>query len=399
MSSYIFKKPVYIVGAARTGFGKFCGTLSKLPVAKLGVSAGNGALAQTSLKPTDLDTSVWGSVNFADPACIGVARHVALDMGCRLDIPGLGVNRLCGSGFQAVASVADEIEMGKAKTGVAGGVENMSMTPFMIYGARDGFKLSQNMTGFDMLWQGLEDQRINLKMGMTAELLGEKYNVTREESDQFAFRSQQTWKAAHDAGRFEKEIVPMEVKVGRKTVTFAIDEGARPEATLEQLGRLPTVFKKGGVVTAGNASTINDGAAACILASEEAVKEHGLTPLSRIVGYSYVGVDPSIMGIGPYPAIENLWEASGVSKNDISMYEINEAFATQAVACAKALDLDMDKLNMNGGACALGHPVGTSGARITGHMTHELQRTGERYAMGSACIGGGQGIAMLLEKC
>lgn len=400
MAAYALKKPVYIVAGARTAFGKFCGSLSSYKNHDLAEVAARGALAQVpQISAEHLDTSIWGTVMFSDSGSPGCARSVALNIGMREETPNLQVNRLCGSGFQSICSVSDEIEKGMANIGLAGGAENMSNVPYMIYGARKGFGLTQNIVGVDALWEGLGDVRLGIKMGVTAENLAEKYGVTREDADNFAYRSQQNWARANAEGLFKKEIVSMRIKVKRKEVDFMEDEGPRPQTTLESLQKLPPVFKKNGVVTAGNSSTINDGAAAAILAGEEAVKEHNLKPLARIVGYSYVGVDPAVMGIGPVPAIQKLWEKTGISRDDVALYDINEAFAAQAFGCQKVLELDTDKFNVNGGACALGHPVGVSGTRITAHLAHELQRTGGRYAVGSACIGAGQGIAVMIERC
>lgn len=400
MAAYALKKPVYIVAGARTAFGKFCGSLAKYKNHDLAEVAARGALAQVpSISAEHLDTSIWGTVMFSDSGSPGCARSVALNIGMREETPNLIVNRLCGSGFQSICSVSDEIEKGMANIGLAGGAENMSNVPFMIYGARQGFGLTQTIKGVDALWEGLGDVRLGIKMGMTAENLAEKYGVTREDADNFAYRSQQNWARANAEGIFKTEIAPMKIKVKRKEVDFEVDEGPRPQTTLESLQKLPPVFKKDGVVTAGNSSTINDGAAAAILAGEEAVKQHNLKPLARIVGYSYVGVDPAIMGIGPVPAIQKLWEKTGISRDEVAMYDINEAFAAQAFGCQKVLEIDTDKFNKNGGACALGHPVGVSGTRITTHLAHELQRTGEKYAVGSACIGAGQGIAVMIERC
>jgi len=335
----------------------------------------------------------------SDPACPYVARHVALNLGCDQATPALTVNRLCGSGFQSVIDIANEIELGVSQTGIAGGTESMSGTPHAVYGHRFGVKLGADMKLVDVLWAGLSDAHIKLPMGVTAENLAVKYDISREDADALAMRTQQRWGAAQEAGHFNDELTPFAIKKRGKMVDFMVDEHARPSVTMEALGKLPSVFKKGGAVSPGNASGVCDGAGAVVLAGEDAVAANGLKPIARVVAYSYVGVDPTIMGIGPVPAIEKVLALGGITKNDVGIFDINEAFAPQFLACEKALELDPSKTNVCGGAIALGHPLAASGSRITAHLAHALQRTGERYAVGSACIGGGQGIAVLMEKC
>ena len=264
---------------------------------------------------------------------------------------------------------------------------------------RFGTKLGSDPKLEDMMWTSLTDQLSGTPMGVTAENLAAKYGVTREECDAFSLRSQQTWGAAAEAGVFADEIVPITLKVKRKEVVMSLDEHPKPKTTLEQLAKLPPVFKKGGVVTAGGASGICDGAAAVMIASEEAVKELGLTPLARIVGYGVAGCEPTIMGIGPVPAIQAMLAKAGVSLGQVDQVEVNEAFAAQALSCQKALDIPLERLNTCGGAVALGHPLAASGARISAHLVHKLRRNGEKYGIGSACIGGGQGISILFEAC
>ncbi|OWR42473.1 acetyltransferase 1 [Danaus plexippus plexippus] len=323
------------------------------------------------------------------------ARHSSLRAGIPQDRPALAVNRLCGSGFQSIVNSAQDILSGAADVSVAGGVENMSQAPFAVRNVRFGAVLGSSYAFEDTLWAGLTDSFCNMPMGMTAEKLGAQYGITRDEVDNFALKSQQKWKTANDAGVFKAEIEPVTLTIKRKEVKVDTDEHPRPQTTLEGLKKLPPVFKKEGLVTAGTASGISDGAGALVLASEQAAKN--LKPLARLVGWSYVGVDPSIMGVGPVPAIENLLKATKLTLKDIDLVEINEAFVAQTLSCAKALKLDLEKLNVNGGATALGHPLAASGSRITAHLVHELRRRGLKRAIGSACIGGGQGIAVMVE--
>lgn len=321
-------------------------------------------------------------------------------MGVRLSTPCLTVNRLCGSGFQSVVTAANDICLRDSEVALAAASENMSQTPFLQRGSRFGVKFSQTPQIECALWSTLTDIHIKTPMGVTAENLAEKYNISREECDQFALKSQLNWARAAQEGRFKEEMVPIIFK-NRKTgqdEPFELDEAVRPKTTMESLGKLPTVFKKGGTVTAGNASGVCDGAAAIVLASEDAVTKNKLKPLARIVGYSVVGCDPKIMGIGPAPAIKMLLERHGLSVADLDVVEVNEAFAPQFLAVQKEVGLNPEKTNVNGGAIALGHPIGASGGRIVANLVHELKRINGKYAIGSACIGGGQGIAVLIEN-
>lgn len=399
MAGRALKDAVYIVGAKRTAFGAYGGSLANVSATQMQITATQGALQQANLAPDNVDTIVVGNVIQSDPASIYCPRHTALKLGLKESTPSLGINRLCGSGFQSVVNVAQDIELGLARTGVAGGTESMSGTPHAVYGHRFGVKLGMDMKMVDVLWAGLTDMHIKTPMGVTAENLAEKYGITREDADALAQRTQSRWGEAQNNNIFDAEITPIQIKKKGKLVDFTIDEHARPSVTLEQLAKLPSVFKKDGTVSAGNASGVCDGAGAIVLASESAVKEYGLKPLARLVSYSYVGVDPKIMGIGPVPSIEKALDVAGLTKNDIGIFDINEAFAPQFLACEKQLELDPLKTNVCGGAIALGHPLAASGSRITAHLAHALQRTGEKYAVGSACIGGGQGIAIVLENC
>ncbi|XP_034835602.1 3-ketoacyl-CoA thiolase, mitochondrial [Maniola hyperantus] len=389
-------KGIFIVGAKRTPFGTFGGVFKNTSATELQTIAAIAALKEAGVAPGQVDSVVVGQVMSASQTDgIYTPRHAALKAGIPQDKPALGVNRLCGSGFQSIVNSAQDILTGAARLSLAGGVENMSQAPFAVRGVRFGTVLGSSYAFEDTLWAGLTDSFCGLPMGMTAEKLGGQFGITRDEVDNFALRSQQRWKKANDAGVFKAEIEPVTLTIKRKEVKVDTDEHPRPQTTIEGLKKLPPVFKKEGLVTAGSASGISDGAGALILASEEAAKN--LKPLARLVGWSYVGVDPSIMGVGPVPAIENLLKATKMTLNDVDLIEINEAFVAQTLSCAKALKLDMEKLNVNGGATALGHPLAASGSRITAHLVHELRRRGLKRAIGSACIGGGQGIAVMVE--
>jgi len=391
-------KGIFIVGARRTAYGTFGGSFKNVSATQLQTIAAQYALKDANLSPEKIDSVIIGNI-MAHSASDGafLPRHVSLNVGIPIGTPALGINRLCGSGFQSIVNGAQDILVGAAKVSLTGGAENMSQAPFVVRNIRFGTSLGTPYVFEDTLWTGLTDTYCKLPMALTAEKLGEQYAITRTQVDEFSLGSQQKWFKANEAGIFKTEIAPVTIKVKGKEIQFEIDEHPRPQTTLEGLAKLPSLFKKDGLVTAGSASGICDGAAAVILASEEAVKEFNLKPLARLVAYSTVGVEPSIMGIGPVPAIENALKLAGWSKNDLDLIEINEAFAAQTLACAKALDLDASKLNVNGGAIALGHPLGSSGSRITAHLVHEMRRKNLKRTVGSACIGGGQGIALLLE--
>lgn len=392
-------KGVFIVSAKRTAFGTFGGTFKNTPPSLMQTVAAQAAIKEAKISPDKIDTVVIGNIiPHAQTDGIYMPRHVSLNCGIPQEKPALGVNRLCGSGFQSIVNGAQDIIVGGAKVVLTGGVESMSMAPFIARNMRFGTTLGNTYNLEDALWGSLTDTYCKLPMALTAEKLGEKFNISRAKVDEFSFGSQQKWAKANSDGAFNAEITPFKIKVKGKEVEFKVDEHPRPQTTLEGLAKLQSLFKKDGLVTAGTASGISDGASAVILASEEALKEYNLTPLARLVAYSTVGVDPSIMGIGPVPAIENVLKLSGWSLNDLDLIEINEAFAAQTLACAEALKLDMNKLNVNGGAVALGHPLGASGSRITAHLVHEMKRKGLKKSVGSACIGGGQGIAVLLES-
>ncbi|KAL0127952.1 hypothetical protein PUN28_003306 [Cardiocondyla obscurior] len=395
----IATKGIFIVAAKRTPFGTMGGMFVNKSATDLSVVASTAAIQAAGLKPEKIDSVVFGHV-LANSSSDGafLARHTLLKSGIPLQTPALSVNRLCGSGFQAIVSGAQNILVGDSKIVLTGGAENMSQAPFVVRNVRYGTALGQKYDFEDSLWLGLLDTYCNLPMGLTAEKLGAQYSLKREEVDQFSLSSQERWKAANDAGYFKEEITPVQVKVKKQDVAVSVDEHPRTKTTLETLAKLKPVFKKDGLVTAGSASGICDGASAIILASEEAIKTEGLKPLARLVGYSVVGVDPTIMGIGPAPAIKNLLKITGKTLDDMELVEINEAFGAQTLACAKDLNLDLNKLNVNGGAIAVGHPLAASGSRITAHLVHELRRRkAKKFGIGSACIGGGQGIAVMVE--
>ncbi|ETV96417.1 hypothetical protein H310_10563 [Aphanomyces invadans] len=388
---------VFVVAAKRTPFGAFGGKLKSVSATDLAVHATKAALQAAKLDPGLVDTVIVGNVAQTSSDAAYLARHVLLKSGIPIEKPALTINRLCGSGFQSLINCIHEIKLGEASIAVAGGTENMSQAPLVSYGdkSRFGVGLGSGLQLQDSLWSALTDSYAKSPMGITAENLAAKVGVTRAECDEVALRSQTLWAKAHAAGVFNDELAPIDVKVKGKIEAFAADEHPR-QTTLEKLNKLKTVFKDDGVVTAGNASGIADGAGSIILASEAALKH--AAPLARIVSYSVVGVDPSIMGIGPVPAIQDALKRANLSLDDIDLIEINEAFGAQYLSCIKELGANPDISNVHGGAIALGHPLGASGSRITAHLTHALIRTKKRYAVGAACIGGGQGIAVILEN-
>nr|AEE61650.1 unknown [Dendroctonus ponderosae] len=392
-------KGSFIVGAKRTVFGTYGGKLKNVSITDLQTVAAKAALASGNVKPEAVDSVIVGIVGSNSAADGGyLSRHVALKSGVPIEKPAYAINRLCCSGFQSIVNGVQDIEIGFSQIALTGGVENMSAYPHVIRGLRYGLPLGQSPALEDSLWVGLTDTYCNLPMALTAEKLGAQYNITKDQVDEFALRSQRLWKEAQDAGRFKEELVAVPVKIKKDIVNVEVDEHPKPQTTLEGLRKLPTIFKKDGLVTAGTASGIADGAGAVIVANEQAIAQHGLKPLARVVAYSVVGVDPTIMGIGPAPAIKAVLKVTGKTLNDIDLVEINEAFAAQTLACAKELDLDINKLNVNGGATAIGHPLGASGSRIISHLVYELRRRKAKFGIGSACIGGGQGIAILIES-
>jgi len=328
-----------------------------------------------------------------------IARHVGLRAGCAIETPALTVNRLCGSGFEAIVQGAHQILLGESELVLSAGAESMSQAPHVVRGLRWGTRLGVSPPLEDSLWQGLTDQYCSCPMGITAENLAQQYGITRREVDEYALRSQQAAKAAWASGAFQDELcpVPLPNRKTKQSEPWAADEHMRPETTAEALAKLPPVFKPDGVVTAGNASGISDGAAACLLASGAFAERRGLRLLGRLVAWGTAGVDPTIMGLGPAPAARQALERAGMRLDQMDRVEVNEAFAAQYLAVEKELGLDRSRTNVEGGAVALGHPLGASGTRITVHLLHTLRRIGKRYGLGSACIGGGQGIALIVE--
>ena len=391
-------REIWIVGAKRTAFGTFGGKLKNLSATDLAVHAAKAALAQAEVQADDIDQTIFGNVQQTSPDAIYHARHVGLRAGVPQEKPALTVNRLCGSGFQAIINGAEQILLGEAETCLVGGAENMSNAPHVVYGARWGLPFGKSPELSDSLWAALTDSYTGAAMAITAENLAEKYDIPREACDEYALRSQQTWAEAHKAGRFNDEITPIELKTRKGPASFQVDEHPRADANIEALAKLRPVFKKDGVVTAGNASGICDGAAALVITSQDFGEKKGLKPLARLRQWGVAGVDPTIMGIGPAPAIRIGLERAGLTQKDIDLFEVNEAFAPQYLAVEKELGLPREKTNVNGGAIALGHPLGASGARITAHLVYELARRQGQYAVGSACIGGGQGISVILER-
>lgn len=390
-------KEVFILGGKRTPMGEYVGVLKDVSAIDLGAVAARGALETTHVSPDEIDHTVIGNALQTSGDAIYGARHVALKAGVPFDRPALTVNRLCGSGIQSIVSGAHMIQLGEAQTCLVGGMESMSQAPHVIRGARSGFALGQGKLE-DSLMVALLDTYCNTPMAGTAENLARKFEVSREEQDKYALRSQQEAKRALDAGYLAEEIVPVEVKTRKGTVQVDVDDHPRPETTLEILAKLKPAFAKDGFVTAGNASGIVDGAAALVIAGEEFVKQRDLKPMGRIVSWAYAGVEPEIMGIGPVPATRTALQKAGLSLNDMDLVEVNEAFAAQYLAVEKELGLDRNRTNVNGGAIALGHPLGATGTRLVLTLLHELQRRNGRYGLATACIGGGQGIAMIVER-
>jgi acetyl-CoA C-acetyltransferase/acetyl-CoA acyltransferase 2 len=392
-------KSIVIVGAKRTAFGTMNGAVKGISATDLAVHAAKAALAQSKVAASDIGHVVVGNVMQTSADAIYCARHVGLKAGLPIETPALTVNRLCGSGFQAIINGAEQLLLGEHQAVLVGGTENMSQAPHILRGGREGWPFGKPPQVEDSLWSALTDSYCNTPMAITAENLAQKYGITRQDCDAYALASQQRWAAANEKGYFKDEIAPLEIAQKKGTISFATDEHPRPQTTMEVLGKLPPVFKKDGVVTAGNASGICDGAAMLVVTTEDFAKDKGLVPLARIVQWGVAGVDPSIMGIGPAPAIRHALRRAELEQKDIDLFEVNEAFAPQYLAVEKELGLPRDRTNVNGGAIALGHPLGASGARITTHLVYELRRRNARYAVGSACIGGGQGLAIVLERC
>jgi acetyl-CoA acetyltransferase family protein len=389
---------IVIVSAKRTPFGAFGGTLKNFSPTDLGVAASQASIKQAGVDPALVDHVVFGHVIQSTADSIYAPRHIGLKSGVPVNVGALGLNRLCGSGFQAIATSAQMILAGEASLVLAGGTESMSTVPYVVRQARFGYRMGPGEFE-DYLTAALVDPYAGAPMAITAENLAVKYNITREQVDAYSFLSQQRCKAAQEKKFFDDELAPIEIKDKKGNVTLFIkDEHPRPETTLETLAKLKPVFKKDGLVTAGGASGITDGAASLIVTSKSRAVKLGLKPLAKVVSWASVGCDPKIMGIGPADASRKALEKAGLKLNDMSLVEVNEAFAAQFLAVEKELGLNREITNVNGGAIAIGHPLAASGARITAHLIYELRRRGQKYALGSACIGGGQGIALIIEN-
>ncbi len=390
---------VVFLSAVRTGFGAFGGALKDLSATDLGVIAGRAALLRAGLESGAVDHVIFGNVIQTSADAIYLARHVALRAGCPEETPALTVNRLCGSGFEALTQAAQLITLGHADAVLAGGTESMSQAPHVIRGARWGLRLGPPPPLEDTLWEGLRDSYCDLSMAETAERLAEQHALARSDVDAVALRSQQRAETAWKSGAFTDEIVPVEI-TNRKTgeqLAWAQDDHRRPGTTAQALAKLPPYFRKDGVVTAGNASGIVDGAAALVVSSAAWASDHGVAPLGRLVGWGVAGVDPRVMGFGPVPASRIALARAGMKLDQMNLVEVNEAFAAQYLAVERELDLDPDRTNVDGGAIAIGHPLGATGARIIGHLLHALRRRDRRFGLGAACIGGGQGMALIIE--
>ncbi len=390
-------REIFIVAAARTAIGTFGGGLKDVPLTQLATTAVKEALRRSGADARSVGHVVMGNVIPTDVRDAYLSRVAAIEAGLPQETPAFNVNRLCGSGLQAVVSAAQTLMLGDAEIAIGAGAESMSRGPYFMQGARWGGRMG-DLTATDYMLGILHDPFHRIHMGITAENVAKRDGITREMQDQLAVESHKRAARAIAEGRFKEQIVPVEVASRKGTVLFDTDEHVRADTTLEQLAKMKPAFDKEGSVTAGNASGLNDGAAALVLASGEAVKAHGLKPMARLVTYAHAGVDPKIMGLGPVPATRLALQRAGLKAADLDVIESNEAFAAQACAVTRALELDPAKVNPNGSGISLGHPVGATGAIIATKALYELQRTGGRYALVTMCIGGGQGIAAILER-
>jgi acetyl-CoA acetyltransferase family protein len=391
---------IAIVNGARTPFGRYCGKLKDFTAQELGAVAAKGAMERAGVDPKDVDHAVFGNAQQTSGDALYGARHVGLRAGLPIEAPGLTVNRLCGSGMQSIVNAAQMIQLGEASCVLAGGMEAMSQAPFVIRG-RDGFTLAPGGKLEDSLMVALLDSFCGLYMANTAELYGEQQGINRQAQDEFSLRSQQLADAAYKAGRIQEELVPVPLKDRKGELSgesLTEDDHRRPQTTMEGLAKLKPAFGKNGTVTAGNASGIVDGAAAVIVMSLEEATKRGLTPIGRLVSWGIAGVDPKVMGRGPVPATKIALQKAGLTLDYIDLIEVNEAFAAQYLAVEKELGLDREKVNVNGGAIALGHPLAATGTRLVITLLHELRRRKKKYGLATACIGGGQGIAMVVES-
>jgi acetyl-CoA C-acetyltransferase/acetyl-CoA acyltransferase 2 len=387
-------KRVFLVHGKRTPFGKFGGSLKDITPVDLAVHASKALISEINLAPSKIDQVILGNVVPSSTDTMYGGRHLALKLGCEIKTPGLVLNRLCGSGIEAILQATHLIKLGEAECILAAGTENMSMVPHLVYGGRFGTKYGA-LKNVDMLLDALTDQYTQTPMGITAENLAEKMGITRDACDTFSFDSHQRAAKAYEQNLLQGEIAPVQVKKS----TCDKDEHMRTDVSIEEMKSLRPTFKENGVVTAASASGIVDGAAAVIIASEDFVKKEGLKPIAEIINGAVVGVDPKIMGIGPSPAIKLVLEKAKMKQSEIDLFEINEAFAGQTLSCMKDAEIAHDKINIWGGAVALGHPLGASGVRITNTLARQLKHTKKNYGIASACIGGGQGIAILIKRC
>ncbi|MGB9833589.1 MAG: thiolase family protein [bacterium] len=389
---------ILICDARRTAVGTFMGALKDIPASDLGAIVLKEIIKSNGLDPKEIEEVIVGNVLQAGQG-MNPARQASLKAGLPVSSTAMTINRVCGSGLQAVISGSQEIKTGDASLVVAGGIENMSRAPFLLLKARVGYRLGNDLIVDSMVNDGLWDVFNDVHMAITAENLAEKFHITREEQDQFAYESQMKAARAISEGRFQREIVPVEIAQPKsEPFLFRTDEHPRPDTTLEKLAKLKPAFKKDGTITAGNASGINDGAALVLLASQEKAKSLGLRPRARVLGYAVGGVDPMEMGLGPVEAIKKVLKKTGLKLNDFHVVELNEAFAAQSLAVLRNIEIDPAKVNPNGGAIALGHPIGASGARLLVTLIHELERANKNLGLVSLCIGGGQGIAMVVER-
>ena len=391
-------KNVYLAGAVRTPIGKFGGTLASWTAADLGVAVAKESLRRAGVEPDQITDSIWGCARQAGGGP-NVARQITFRAGVPETVPAATINQACGSGLKAIILAAQEIMLGRSDAILAGGTESMSRVPYFAEGARWGMRMGNTQLVDGMYRDGFSDPLSGLLMGQTAEKLARQYEISRQEQDEFALRSQQRAQAASESGRFNDEVMPLEVSRKKgETTSFAKDEHCRAGTTLADLAKLSPVFYKDGGVTAGNSSGITDGAAAVVVLSEEGLKRFGATPQARVVDYEICGVAPEIMGIGPVPAVRALLSRQNLNLSEIDLIELNEAFAAQVIACDRELHLDADRLNVNGGAIALGHPIGCTGVRITTTLIHEMQKRQSRLGLATLCVSGGMGLALLLER-
>jgi len=393
-----FPREVYVLSAARTAIGTFGGTLKDTPPIELATTAIKAAIARSGVAAAQIGHVAMGNVIPTEPRDAYLGRVAAVQAGIPQETPAFNVNRLCGSGLQAIVSAAQSVLLGDCELALGAGAESMSRSPYFLPSARWGQRMGDAQM-LDYMIGILHDPFHTIHMGITAENVAEQFGITRQQMDELAVESHRRAAAAIAAGRFTAQIAPVDIVTRKGTTQFTFDEHVKADTTLETLAKMRPAFKKDGTVTAGNASGLNDGAGAVVLASGEAVKSGNLKPIARLVGYAHAGVEPKIMGIGPVPATQLVLKRTGLKVGDLDVIEANEAFAAQACAVSKGLDLDPAKVNPNGSGISLGHPVGATGAIITTKALYELQRVGGRYALVTMCIGGGQGIAAVFERC